>query len=135
MKKEDLIKEINAFGIEGVDIAEDTKQTVDELKLIHKVGSAFSTENKQLVLALEELNAENSKLTATVNRLRKGDKAAAMPEVEFKKETYIFKFPRFRLPKSEPTTADAVAQRMDEAEIKECIKRGVLTIKEGGDNV
>lgn len=132
MKKEELINEINAFGIEGVNLPKETETKVEELKLMHKIGKKMSDENKDLTLLVEQLNDANSKLSETVARLKKGDKSAALPEVEYKGKAYVFYSPKFQLPRQAATTAEEVAERNDEKEIAECIKFGALVPKKGG---
>lgn len=120
MAKADLINDINALGMKGVNVAQDTKNTVAELELILK--GAQASENEELI---EELNAENDRLTKEIERL-KGAKGPVLPRVTVDDQEYEFRLPKFRLPKSEVTTAQAVVDREDEEELAECIKRGVL---------
>ena len=143
MRKAEIIEAINAQNIKDVNIDADTEITVPVLKLVLK-GAESDTElakKDETIKGLEkevaekdelidDLSEEIDDLSDQVEKLKSGDKRATLPTVEFEGEEYEFRSPKFRLPKSEPTTAQAVADRGDEEEIEECIKRGALVLKE-----
>lgn len=122
-----MVQEINALQVKGLDFAEDTKVENSVLEGIVELAQA-KADAEELV---EGLNAEITELNAQVALLKKSGGRFVSPVVEFQKKKYVFQDPKFRLPKAEPTTADAVIERNDSAEIAECIKRGVLVEKEG----
>jgi hypothetical protein len=82
--------------------------------------------NNETQSLLDEALEENTRLTEENERLKSGEKGAALPRVTYKKKEYVFNTPKFRLPKQEQTTAVVAAE--DESVWAECIKRGVLVL-------
>lgn len=122
MNKKELTTAINALGIKGLDFAEDTEVNNSVLEGI----LVLNKEKEEAEELAEELNAQNSELTERIEKLEKSGGKPVLPEVTVNKQKYVFNVPKFRLPKSDETTAKAVAERSDKDELAECIKRGVL---------
>ena len=150
MKKADMVQEINALEIKGLIFDENTevnnsvlegilalakeKNTAQdqvaalstELSLKDATIADLKAEKEEAEALVQELNATNSELTDTVARLKKAGGKPVLPTVTIDKVKHVFAIPAFQLPKCEPTTAEAVAERNNKEELAECVKRGVL---------
>ena len=121
MNKKEKIEKINDFGLQHVEISENTKNTVAELDLMIE-----GYESRKIISEQEELIDE---LTAENTRLSGGTKTGTVKvEVEYKNETYFFATPSFQV-KQEAFSAEEAQSHTDR--FPDFVKRGILIKKEG----